>query len=188
MVTYTTFLPRKFRLISKNEPITLTAQKFEVARNQPLFTPWIPIDKITNVETALKQLGFQNAVPSEPQGEILSLSKALAPNSLEWELHIRVFKNGDLKPHIEVNREYFEHLTHPRLYVLYEAYDFYRMACPEFYVKYGGEWISKIEENFSITLPSPSSVTPWRPVVGGIALAAIVGLAIWALSRPPEEE
>ncbi len=188
MVSYTTYLPSKFTLLGTKKPITLSASQLENAKNHPLFIPWIPINRIPEVEKVLRQLGFKDSIPAEPQGEKIGLSKSLTPNNPEWELHIRIFENGDIKPHIEVNREYLEHLTHPRIYVIYEAYEYYRTACPEFYLKYQDQWVSKIYENYSITLPSPSSLTPWKPIVEGAAFAAIIGVAIWALSRPPKGE
>ncbi|MEM3191956.1 MAG: hypothetical protein QXI68_02065 [Sulfolobales archaeon] len=178
MASFTLYLPSKFKTYGHDEVRELTAILLEKAKDTPIFVPWIPPFKIHGVNIALRQIGFRDATPALPEGEEVNLSKPLSPNNQEWELHIRIFRNGELKPHVEANREYFEHLTHPRIYVVYEAYEYYRISCPEFYLKYEGEWVSEIIENYSITMPSPSSLAPWKPVAGGIALAAIIGVAI----------
>ena len=188
MPSYTTYLPHEFRLQGEQGNINLRALQLQKAQDEPLFIPWIPPEKIDDLDRYLRGIGFKTATPAFDEGEKLGLSRTLAPQYDEWELHIRVFENGDIKPHIEVNREYFEHLSHPRIYIIYEAYELYRVVYPDFNVRYNGKWIEKIKENYSITLPAPSRLTPWKPMVGGIALAAIIGVAMWALSKPRDKK
>ena len=188
MPSYTTYLPQKFKLEGENEYIQLPAQRLEKAQDEPLFILWISPEKINGVDKYLQEIGFKkNGKPVE-EGEKFDLGRPLAPQYDEWELHIRVFENGDIKPYIEVNREYLENVKNPKIYVVYEAFELYRAVYPDFNVKYNGKWIEEIKGNYSITLPAPSRLNPWKPIIGGLALAAIIGLAIWALSKPRDKK
>ena len=111
----------------------------------------------------------------------------LKPISCRYLYKLSIF-SGDIKPYIEVNREYFENVRNPKIYVVYEAFELYREVYPDFNVKYNGKWIEEIKGNYSITLPAPSRLNPWKPLIGGLALAAIIGLAIWALSKPRDKK
>jgi hypothetical protein len=154
---------------------------------KPTFENWVPPTKILAVKDFLEQSGFKTPDLAIPMGEAVGLSKSLSD---DWEIHIRIFKDGRVQSHIEVDRTYFEHLSNLRVYTAYEAYEFYRPIVQEFYLKYSpdNEWIKSINETFSITLPPPSTRTPWKPIVGGLAFATIIGIAAYFLTKPPRDE
>jgi len=183
---YTTQIPSGF----KTEDGTLHKLKASDIQNistHPLFANWIPENKIEDVKKYLLSSGFKEPELAYPEGEIFGLTRSL---DQIWELHIRAFPDGSIIPHVEVNRQFFEHLGDHRLFVAYEAYEFYRPVVNDFYLRYipDSSYITSITENFDISIPPPSTFTPWKPIVAGIGIAAIIGLAAYYLSKPPKGE
>ncbi|NON63152.1 hypothetical protein [Acidianus sp. RZ1] len=159
---------------------------FPNINKEAIFKSWIPPEVIPNVVEELRKKGFKDAVPSMPQGEVYSLSKKL--NEV-WELHIRIFDNGFIESYIEVGREFFEHLGDIRAYVAYEAFEYCRDAYEKFhlYNSPANEWITEIYSNFRLELPPPSSLTPWKSIIGGLAILGIVTGLTYFLAKGGKE-
>lgn len=181
---YTTQIPCEFKTEDRTQH-KLKASDIQNISNKPLFDNWIPKNKIEDVKNYLLNSGFKVPELAYPEGEIFGLTRSL---DQIWELHIRGFKDGRIIPHVEVNRKFFEHLGDHRLYVAYEAYQFYRPVVNEFYLRYipDKSYVTSIIENFDVSIPTPSKITPWKPVVAGLGIAAIIGLAAYYLSKPPK--
>ena len=141
-------------------------------QKKPLFENWLPEEKIDDVKNYLIKTGFTKPEIAIPEGEAFGLSKLLDNT---WEFHIRVFNSGVVRSHIEINRKYFQHLGNLRIFTAYEAYDFYKYVFPESYLKYVPEnqIIKNVTENFKVSLPEPTGLTPWKPVISGIVLTGI---------------
>ncbi|QRF76164.1 hypothetical protein Thermo_01681 [Thermoplasmatales archaeon] len=166
----------------------LKASDIQNISREPLFENWIPPEKLSEVKDYLLSTGFKIPGMALPQGEVFGLTRSLDPI---LELHIRAFPDGRIQSHVEVKREFFEHLGgQSRIYVVYEAYQFYRPVVNEFYLRYisSNSYVTSIIQNFNVSIPAPSKVTPWKPIVMGIGMAAIIGLALYYLSKPPKRE
>jgi hypothetical protein len=112
------------------------------------------------------------------------------PLNNTWEFHIRIFKSGFIESHIEINRNYLEHLGDSRVFTAYEAYEFYRPVYNKFYLYYSPakEWIKKVMSTMRISLPEPTSKTPWKPIIAGFGTLSIIGLISYYLLKPPKGE
>jgi hypothetical protein len=163
--------------------------------DEELFSLLVPIKKIDEIVKYLKTNdNFHDAIPSLPKSEDYSISKVIFH---PWELHLRLYHDspqplfGKIQAHFEVSRNYFEHLSIVQP-VIYEPFEFYRDIFPNFIVWYNprSNWISSINENYKISLPSPSNLTPWKPVVATVAAVSIFAGILYALdklSKPKEK-
>lgn len=162
-----------------------------LSKNEELFALLVPIgniDKIAKHLTANE--GFTSASPAIPKGEKYSLSRII---SHPWELHIRLFERspldyfGSLYAHVEVSREYFEHLSFVQP-VIYEPFEYYRMVYPQFHVysNIHQNWISSIDENYRYKLKTPQNLTEWKPVVTTVAVTGIILGVLYAIDKLTE--
>ncbi len=106
-------------------------------------------------------------------------------------LHVRIYEDGFIDCHFEVSREYLEHLTHRSVPCIYEVFMLYRTVYDKLYVfdNAAKKWIVRIESNYKIRLPPPSTSTEWKPiVVMGLTMVALILLLNYALSRPEREK
>jgi hypothetical protein len=184
---YVTQIPCEFKT-EDGETHTLTALDIQKDISQrPLFKNWVPADKLNKLKDYLINLGFEVPLLALPEGEVFGVRKLLSPI---WELHIRGFKDGSIESHVEVNREYFEHLTDLRVFVAYEAYQTYKPMFPKFYLQYAPtqKFVTSISENFEVEVPPPSTMTAWKPIVGGLAIVGLATVLAYFLTRPPKEK
>jgi len=176
MLAYVTMIPRKLTLESGDTAIDVEERLVK----DTVFRLRAP-----DVERVYRHLvgkcGFEIATPSVPKGERYSLRKILSD---VWELHVRLYDDGFIDAEVEVRREFIGHLFR-RLNVVYEAFNFYRDAYDKLHILYAPqrEWITKVIDHFYVKLREPATLTPWKPVVLGIAAAGL-GSFIYALSRP----
>lgn len=179
---YESYVPRRF-VLDSGEVVTLPAEVVEDSLvKEPLFLLWVPSRLIEVLHAHLLKMGFEEAFPSLPKGEVHSVRRLLED---PWELHLRIYADGFIESEVEVRREFVEHLGDRRMYVVYEAFEFYRDLYDTFHVYYrpSGKWVVKVLENFRVRVRPPQSLTPWKPVVAGVAALATVGLLIYALNR-----
>ena len=137
----------------------------------------IPKDRIWNLASYLYDQGFSDAEPAWNQGEKYSLSRIVND---PWELHLRIFENGQIFPHVEVRREFFQHLEHKYIWpVYYEAMKYigsFTDATGLLYLK-TNQWVSSIQTIAKRSISAPTSLTEWKPIVSFIA-GALVGTTI----------
>ncbi len=178
---YTTYIPKAFYTEAGKKYILNSLNLNEISK-KPLFENWVPEEKVNDIKNYLIKTGFTKPEIAIPEGEIFGLSK-LIDNM--WELHIRVFNQGIVQSHIEINRKYFQHLGNTRIFTAYEAYNFYKGAFSKLYLKYVPEntFIKNVTGNFKISLPAPSGLTPWKPVIAVAGIAAILGSTFYYLSK-----
>ncbi|QIW22757.1 hypothetical protein EWF20_00325 [Sulfolobus sp. S-194] len=69
----------------------------------------------------LKRAGFKETLLEIRKGEMYSLSKKIGI----WEIHIRIYPDGFLDSHLELSREYFQHLTFSSISFAYELYQMF---------------------------------------------------------------
>ncbi len=182
LTSYETYIPRRF-ILEDGKVISLTADIIKnTLTKKPIFLLYVPNTKIDALYSYLKDIGFENAVLSTPKGEKYSIRLVL---DYPWELHIRLYSDGFIESEVEVQREYFEHLGERRLFVAYEAFEFFRGFYDRFHLFYKKEekWVIKVLDNFRVRLNPPKSLTPWKPVVTGIVTLSVVGLLVYALKR-----
>ncbi len=178
---YKTYIPKKF-VTASSRNYNLSKYDLNLISKEPIFKNWIPAEKINNVRNYLIESGFKKPDLAFDEGEILGLTKSL---SYPWEFHIRIFENGDLISHVEINRKYFQHLGNIRVFTAYEAYNYYKPVVKDFYLKYvkNDEDIIKVNENKNITLPVPTGLTPWKPVIAAGIIAAFGGTLYYLLGK-----
>lgn len=160
-------------------------------REEEYFSLLVPTKKIDEIATTLKKKdGFKDAVPAFNKNEDYSISKVIMH---PWELHLRLYREsiqppyGKIQAHIEVSREYFEHfqVVQP---VIYEPFEFYREYFKYFVVWCNphNNWVKSIDENYKITLPGPSNLTPWKPIVATVAAVGIFAGILYAIDKLSE--
>ena len=185
LTSYITMIPRKF-ILETGETITLKAIEVETKLvKETVFRLWVPNIK-TLYRYLVKEHGFEKAFPAIPKGEAYSLRKPLDD---VWELHLRLYSNGFIDAEVEVKREYLEHLT-KRLNIIYEAYEFYRDVYNKLHILYAPtrKWITKIIDHFYVKLRDPDTLTPWKPIAIGIAVAGLLTYALLNLTKRGENE
>lgn len=123
---------------------------------------------LERVKGVLVQEGFNGTIlQTVKRGQVFGLVKKV--ESI-WEMHVRGFNDGRLEAEIEISRDYFEHLDDkyrrdatPELIQILDAYQIpYQL---------NGEL-----PQMAVTLNPPEKLTPWKPVVAIVALAAFL---IW---------
>jgi len=165
MKSYETLIPRKF-VLDSGELVCLNANDV-TSTNTPLFLLYTP-EKPKILYRYLKAKGFEDAKPSKYKRELFSVRK---PIDKVWELHIRIYRNGFLEGEVEVRREYLEHLSKRRSFVVYEIYEWTKDLCSDLYIFYKPRrrWIVRIIDNFVVRLDPPSVLTPWKPIAVGVS-------------------
>jgi hypothetical protein len=123
---------------------------------------------LERAKDVLIQEGFNDTIlQTIKQGQVFGLVKKVGDI---WEMHVRGFNDGRLEAEIEISRDYFEHLDdryrRDASLELTHILDAYQIP----YQTNGN--LPQVE----VTLYPPAQVTPWKPVVAIITLAAFL---IW---------
>lgn len=100
-------------VLDDGQEITLGNEDF---KNERLLAIVIPSDKVWVFANFLYNKGFTDARPAWGQDERYSLSRIIND---PWELHLRIYENGRVFPHIEVRRDYFQHLDNNYIWPVY---------------------------------------------------------------------
>ena len=153
-------------------------------KNERYLAIVIPSNFVEKLVSNLENNGFSDAVPSWNQGEKYGLSKVM---NNTWELHMRIFANGHIFPHIEVRRDYFEHLDENYIWPVYdEAVNLVSGvtdAIATLHIK-TNQWVRRIVTKAQVTLSPPSNLTEWKPVAyfgAGVAAGALLTVGILKL-------
>ena len=112
----------------------------------------------------LKERGFKKTLLEIRKGERYSLSKRVGV----WEIHVRIYPDGFVDSHIEVSREYFQHLNSPSLSFAYEL----KLMFPYLELYNRDKRVVKVEEVYEEKLTPPQNLVPWKPVA--ISLPCVV--------------
>lgn len=169
MRLYETLIPQKF-VLDNGKIVSLTSKDVE-SMKEPLFLIYIPKSP-QEIYEYLKGRGFVDAKLAVKKGEVFSLRRLL---DHPWELHVRIYKNGFVDGEVEVRREFIEHLSRRRLFVVYEIYDHVKDICNlHILYKPEGRWVVRIETNFVVRLDPPEKLTPWKPLVICLSLATLL--------------
>lgn len=158
-------------------------------KDEDYFSLLVPTKKIDEIAEKLKsEDSFKDAKPAFPKSEDYSISKVIWH---PWELHLRLYSNslvqdsfGKIQAHFEISREYFEHFSVVQP-VIYEPFEFYKEIFSNFvlWCNKKNNWVSSIDENYKITLPAPSGLTPWKPLVSVVATAGILTGILYLLDK-----
>jgi len=102
---------------------------------------------------------------------------------------VRLYDDGFIDAEIEVRREYMECLAPRRLNVVYEAFEFYREVYNRLHIWYAPkrEWITSIIDHFHVKLRELNTLTPWKPIVLGMAVAGLSAYALSSLVKGDEQ-
>ncbi len=179
MIDFEYEYPKRIKLKDKEE-IELTDDEI---KDESSFAIVIPRAKIDPFDFYLCHNGFSDAFPAWPKGEKYGLSKVVRD---PWEIHIRIFENGRIYPHVEVRRDYLEHLdTYYVRPVFFEIIDYVKAVTDAFgllYVK-KNQWVSSIETKVKMILRPPESRTEWKPIVYTAVFASSAFLLGWSLAK-----
>ncbi|BAB67694.1 hypothetical protein [Sulfurisphaera tokodaii] len=104
----------------------------------------------------LKGSGFKETLLEIRKGEKYSLSKKIGV----WEIHVRIYQDGFIDSHLELSREYFQHLSFPSVSFAYEL----QLMLPYLELYNHNKRILRVEEFYEEKLTSPKHVIPWKPV------------------------
>ena len=142
-------------------------------KDERLLAIIIPAEETWGFASYLYEHGFKDAQPSWFQGEKYGLSRIVND---PWELHIRIFENGYLFPHIEIRRDFTQHLNDKYVWPVYfEAMRYvYQFTNRNdlVYLK-TNQRVMRIVTKTSVKLTPPSELTEWKPwVYFGIGIAA----------------
>jgi len=68
---------------------------------------------------------------------------------------------------------------------VYDAFEFYRGTYDSLHVWYAPtrEWVTSVIDHFHVKLREPDTLTPWKPIVLGIAAAGLFTYALLKLRR-----
>ena len=121
---------------------------------------------LQRVQETLIQEGFSGTtLQTIKSGQVFGLIKKL---DNVWEMHVRGFNDGRLEAEIEISRDYFEHLNdkyrRDATLELTQILDAYQIP----YQSEGNL------PQMGITLYPPKQLTPWKPVVAIITIAAFL--------------
>lgn len=177
MVDFEYEYPETLELVSGQE-IVLTQNDLKDERTLAIV---IPQSKTWEFASFLYDRGFSNAEPAWYQGEKYGLSRIIKD---PWEMHVRIFENGYIYPHIELRRDYLEHLDQRYTWPVYdEIMEYVKRFTDSFGLVYlkTDQWVQKIVTKAKVVLSPPKSLTEWKPVVyfaGGMAagVALTIGL------------
>ena len=120
---FETYIPRRFVLDDGEEVVLKAIDVENMPKMGPMFKLYVPWDTVDKVHSHLINLGFEPAYPSVSKGEKYTVRKKLYS---PWELHLRVYGDGFIEAEVEVQREYLQHLGDKRIYVVYEAFEYYQ--------------------------------------------------------------
>ncbi|BCU69853.1 hypothetical protein [Stygiolobus caldivivus] len=104
----------------------------------------------------LKSRGFKETALEIRKGESYSLTKRIGV----WEVHVRIYPDGFVDPHLEVSREYFQHLNSPSVSFAYEL----MLMFPYLELYNHGKRVVRVEGVYEEKLSPPSHLVPWKPV------------------------
>lgn len=126
-------------------------------------------EKVKDLVNLLISLGFTSSF-SFHKGEKFSLVNKYFDI---WELHFRIFEDGFIDSHLEISREYVEHLTLKSIPSIFEAFEMYMPLYPylELYNAAKRKWIREVENHYAIPLKRPEKLTPWK-----LPVAMLLGL------------
>ena len=180
---YETYVPRKFVLDDGRVVPIFSSDVEKILIKKPLFLLYVPPSHIDGLHNYLREhMGFEEATPALPKGEKYTVRKIL---SYPWEHHLRLFENGFIEPEVEVQREFFEHLGQRRLFIIYEAFEYYRGFYENLHIFHNltRKWVINVLDHFKVRLRPPQSLTFWKPVVAVAGAALTVGVLLYALSK-----
>ncbi|MGC9227737.1 hypothetical protein [Caldivirga sp.] len=180
---YETYIPRRFMLNDGSVVDLKAADIEETVSKEPLFQLYVPPDRVDEVYRVLLTEGFRETqLRVLKEGERYSLVKRLID---PWELHVRIYYNGLIESEVEVSREYLEHLGDYRVYVVYEAFNYYSKAYDKLHMLYkpSGRWVVGVVDHVRIRVLPPKTLTPWKPIVAAAGFFAVTGVLLYALSK-----
>lgn len=132
---------------------------------------------LERVKEALYAEGFRNPgllqiwEPNQLFGLVKDISNI-------YQMHVRGFADGRLKPHIELSLWYLQHLTHPSRPATKELAEILK----SYNIPYR---IIEDEQKIYVEIEPPETLTDWRPlaVVTGILGAALLTAYLLSKSR-----
>ncbi len=155
----------------------------EEMKDERMLAIVIPREKVWSFASFLYDRGFSEATPAWNQGEEFGLSRIIDD---PWEIHIRIYRNGRIFPHVEVRRDYFQHLDEKYIWpVYYEAMKYVDEFTDEhglFYLK-TKKWVTGIVTKAKSRLIGPDGLTEWKPVVSFVSGLAAGALLVYGLSK-----
>lgn len=129
----------------------LSKDYVKVENNLRLYT-----NEIERFLRDLKEAGFKETLLEIKKGEKYSLSKKKGI----WEIHVRIYSDGFIDSHLELSREYFQHLTFPSVSYAYEL----QLMFPYLWLYNRNKRILEVEELYEEKLTPPKLIIPWKPI------------------------
>lgn len=174
--------PEKLMLEDDSE-ITLSLDDM---KNERIIALVIPECQIWPFASYLYNNGFEDTKLAWDQGQKYSLSKIL---NNTWEMHIRIFGDGKIYPHIEVRRDFIEHLNQNFIMpVFYEAMKYLEDFTDTWGILHlkTNKYVTCILTKAKIRINPPVSLTKWEPIVsfvGGMLAGVLLNVALEQLKK-----
>ncbi len=152
-------------------------------KDEKYFTLMVLPEKINDVVNILRKNGFTDASPAWDKGEAYSLSKVVKE---PWEMHVRLYNNGSIYSHIEVRRDYFEHLDTRYVWPLIDEIAKYIQRATDAFVIVHTRTkhpVKRIISKKKLRVSPPASRTQWKPTVEIIGVIAVTTLATYGIMK-----
>lgn len=174
--------PEKLMLEDGSE-ITLSLDDM---KNERMIALVIPEEQTWPFASYLHNHGFEDTKLAWDQGQKYSLSKIL---NNTWEMHIRIFGDGKIYPHIEVRRDFTQHLnqnfTMPVFYEAMKYLEDFTNAWGILHLK-TNKWVTGILTKAKFKINPPDSLTKWEPIAsfaGGMIAGVLLMVALDQLKK-----
>ena len=109
-------------------------------------------------------------------------------------MHIRIFENGFLFPHIEIRRDFTQHLNDKYVWPVYfEAMEYVYSFTDKYDLLYlkTNKRVIRIVTKTSVKLTPPSKLTEWKPLVYfgiGVVAGALTAYGVFKLKEYLDRE
>jgi hypothetical protein len=149
-------LPSRFEL---NDGETVSLKNEDLVKERT-FCLRVSPKHVDDLASSLFRVGFKKPSLSFRMGEKYSLSKVLI---FPWELHMRIYDNGCIFSHIEVQRKYIQHLLGYVLPSLEESFSIISKF-QDVEINYElDKKLRKVLEYSVFKLNAPRFLLPWQP-------------------------
>lgn len=165
---------------------TETTLSLDDMKDERILALVIPNDKTWQFASFLYNHGFADTSLAWDQGQKYSLSKIL---NNTWEMHIRIFDDGKIFPHVEIRRDFAQHLNQNFIRpVLFEALEYIKDFTDGWGILFLKEnkWITSILTKAQFKINPPDSLTKWEPsisFIGGMIAGILLMVALDQLRR-----
>ncbi|MEM0134964.1 MAG: hypothetical protein QXU18_07030 [Thermoplasmatales archaeon] len=166
--------------LNNGQRLTLSANE---RKDEKYFAVVVSPEKISEVVSVLRGDGFTNAWPAWNKGEAYSLSKVIDE---PWEMHVRIYSDGSIYSHVEVRRDYIEHLDTRYIWPLIDEITGYVQRVTDAFMivhTRTKQLVKRVISKVRVRISPPTSKTEWKPAVEVIGVIAVTALVTYGIVK-----